>query len=169
MEQPHHLRKKKKKKTNRNCATHGVVIYISRTRDFRKFTSACFRAYNIVHCYCSGITIYYIIDCTCVYRVSLLVNWRKVKNPNRVEAGKRVGAISREAKARKAAERKKKEEEELCVGNTNILYVTVGVLGVAGLGYGAYNFFCKKEEQQQQEVEQPQPKKKILSRYKIKE
>ena len=57
-------------------ATHGVVIYISRTRDFRKFTSACFRAYNIVHCYCSGITIYYIIDCTCVYRVSLLVNWR---------------------------------------------------------------------------------------------
>ena len=30
-------------------ATHGVVIYISRTRDFRKITSACFRAYNIVH------------------------------------------------------------------------------------------------------------------------
>ena len=41
-----------------------------------RITSAHFRAYNRVHCYCSGITIYYIIDCTCVYRVSLLVNWR---------------------------------------------------------------------------------------------
>ena len=82
---------------------------------------------------------------------------QKVKNPGRVEAGKRLAAISKEAKARKAAERKKAEE---CIENSNLLYVTVGVLGVAGLGYGVYNFFCKKEEeqpqQQQEKVEQQQ-------------
>ena len=70
------------KKTNRNCATHGVVLVIlvermtSAIATSARITSAYFRAYNRVHCYCSGITIYYIIDCTCVYRVSLLVNWR---------------------------------------------------------------------------------------------
>ena len=36
---------------------------------------------------------------------------QKVKNPGRVAAGKRLAAISKEAKARKAAERKKAEEE----------------------------------------------------------
>ena len=87
----------------------------------------------------------------------------KVRNPGRVAAGKRLAAISKEAKARKAEERKKAEAE--CIENSNILYVTVGVLGVVGLGYGVYNFLCKKEEPQQQEepqqekVEQPQEKK----------
>ena len=72
------------KKRNRNCATHGVVLVISVERvtsaiaTSARITSAYFRAYNIMHCYCSGITIYYIIDCTCVYRVSLLVNWRNM-------------------------------------------------------------------------------------------
>ena len=72
----------------------------------------------------------------------------KVKNPKRVELGKRLAAISKEAKARKAEERKKAEEE--CIGNSNLLYVSVGVLGVVGLGYGVYNFLCKGEEPQQQ-------------------
>ena len=67
----------------------------------------------------------------------------KVKNPGRVAAGKRLAAISKEAKARKAAERKKAEEE--CIENSNLLYVTVDVLGVTGLGYGVYNFFVKKK------------------------
>ena len=34
--------------------------------------------------------------------------------------------------------------------------MTVGVLGVTGLGYGVYNFFGKKEEEPQQQQEQPQ-------------
>ena len=79
---------------------------------------------------------------------------QKVKNPKRVEQGRRLAAISREAKARKAEERKKLEEE--CTGNANLLYVSVGVLGVIGLGYGTYSFLCKKEEPQQ---EQPQQEK----------
>ena len=63
-------------------ATHGVVLFIlvervtSAIATSAWITSAYFRVYNIVHCYCSGITIYYISDCTCVYQVSLLVNWR---------------------------------------------------------------------------------------------
>ena len=69
----------------------------------------------------------------------------KVKNPKRVERGKRLAAISREAKARKAAERVKVE----CVENANMLYVVVGALGVVGLRHGVYNFFSKKEPQQQ--------------------
>ena len=87
---------------------------------------------------------------------------QRVKNPGRVAAGRRLAAISKEAKARKAEERKKLEEE--CTGNANLLYVSVGVLGVIGLGYGTNNFLCKKEEPQQQEQPQQekQPEKKII-------
>ena len=87
---------------------------------------------------------------------------QRVKNPARVVAGRRLASISKEAKARKAEERKKLEEE--CTGNANLLYVSVGVLGVIGLGYGTYNFLCKKEEPQQQQEpqEEKQPEKKII-------
>ena len=82
----------------------------------------------------------------------------KVKDPKRVLQGKRLAAISRKAKARKAAERAKVED---CVENANMLYVVVGALGGVGLGYGVYNFFSKKEEPQQQQVQvgQQQPEK----------
>ena len=85
---------------------------------------------------------------------------QKMKNPGRVAAGKRLAAISKAAKARKAEERKKLEEE--CIENSNLLYVSVGILGVIGLGYGTYNFLCKKEEkpQQDQPQQEKQPEKK---------
>ena len=85
---------------------------------------------------------------------------QKVKNPGRVAAGKRLAEISKEAKARKAEECKKAESE--CIENSNLLYVTVGVLGVVGLGYGVYNFLCKQEQPQQQQPQEkvePQEKK----------
>ena len=84
---------------------------------------------------------------------------QKVKNPGRVAAGRRLAAISKEAKARKAEERKKAEEE--CTRNSNLLYVSVGVLGVIGLGYGVYNFLCRgsQQPQPQQQQEQPQQEK----------
>ena len=84
----------------------------------------------------------------------------KVKNPKWVEQGRRLAAISKEAKARKAEERKKLEEE--CTGNANLLYVSVGMLGVIGLGYETYNFLCKKEEPQEKQEEQreKQPEQK---------
>ena len=87
----------------------------------------------------------------------------KVKNPKRVEQGKRLAAISKEAKAHRAAERKKAEEE--CIENSNLLYVTVGVLGVVGLGYGVYNFFCKKEQQPPQPQGSPPPSKEKKSNF----
>ena len=83
---------------------------------------------------------------------------QKMKNPGRVAAGKHLASISKEAKARKAEERKKAESE--CIENSNFLYVSVGVLGVVGLGYGGYNFLCKQEEPQQQQEEQPQAQEK---------
>ena len=88
----------------------------------------------------------------------------KVKNPKRVEQGRRLAAISKEAKARKAEERRRAKKGEECIGNANLLYVSVGILGVIGLGYGTYNFLCKKEEepQQQEEQQEQQPAKKIL-------
>ena len=86
----------------------------------------------------------------------IMTTVEKVKNPKRVEQGKRLAAISKAAKARKAEERKKLEEE--CTGGPNLLYVSVGILGVIGLGYGTYNFLRKKEEPQQQQ-EQPQQEK----------
>ena len=82
----------------------------------------------------------------------------KVKNPGRVAQGKRLAAISKAAKARKAEERRRAGKEEECTGNANLLYVSVGVLGVVGLGYGVYNFLCKKEEEPQQEEPQAQEK-----------
>ena len=62
----------------------------------------------------------------------------KVKNPKRVEQGKRLAAISREAKAPKAAERARVNE---CLENANMLYLVVGTVAVAGLCYGAYTYF----------------------------
>lgn len=85
----------------------------------------------------------------------------KVKNPKRVEQGKRLAAISREAKARKAAERAKINE---CVDNANMLYVVVGATAVIGLAYGAYSYFPEKEEENQPEVIENQPKKILLKR-----
>ena len=88
---------------------------------------------------------------------------QRVKNPGRVAAGRRLAAISKEAKARKAEERRRAGKEE-CTGNANLLYVSVGVLGVIGLGYGTYIFLCKKEEPQekQEQQQEQQPEKKII-------
>lgn len=61
----------------------------------------------------------------------------KVKDPRRVAQGKRLAAISREAKARKAEERQRAEE---CVDDSNMVYLAVGVTAVAGLTYGAYRY-----------------------------
>ena len=91
---------------------------------------------------------------------SKITTVEKVKNPGRVAAGKRLAAISKQAKARKAEERKKAE----CIKNSNLLYVSVGVLGVVGLGYGVYNFLCKQPQEQEpqpQEQEPQQQQKKI--------
>ena len=79
----------------------------------------------------------------------------KVKDPRRVAQGKRLAAISREAKARKAREREmsiRKEEADRCEQSekesyysTTLLPVIAGVLVVGG----GYYFYQRKKDQQQ--------------------
>ena len=77
----------------------------------------------------------------------------KVKDPRRVAQGKRLAAISREAKARKAREREasiRKEEADRCERSEResycytLLPVIAGVLVVGG----GYYFYQRKKDQQ---------------------
>ena len=67
----------------------------------------------------------------------------KVKNPKRVEQGKKLAAILKAAKASKAAEHAKVDK---CVENANILYLAVGSAAVAGLSYAAYKYFLNQKK-----------------------
>ena len=63
----------------------------------------------------------------------------KVKDPRRVAQGKKLAAISREAKARKAREREeaiRKEEANRCEeqGNASYALYTIPIIGVIALG-----------------------------------
>lgn len=80
-----------------------------------------------------------------------VITIEKVKDPRRVAQGKRLAAISREAKARKAEERQRVKE---CVDNANMLYLAVGATAVAGLTYGVYRYLNTTKDTK----EDPQPK-----------
>ena len=76
----------------------------------------------------------------------------KVKDPRRVAQGKRLAAISREAKARKAREREmsiRKEEVEKCEKENYFPSYTVFpvIAGVLVVG-GGYFFYQRKKDQQ---------------------
>ena len=69
----------------------------------------------------------------------------KVKDPKRVEAGKRLAAMSKQAKEKKAAERslQKTSDDEFqipSIDSVNPLAV-VGVIGVVGIVV-YYKYFC---------------------------
>ena len=65
----------------------------------------------------------------------------KVKDPRRVEAGKKLGAISRQAKEKKASEMKELKDREVEFYFPNVDPLTaIGVVGmVAYYGYYGYN------------------------------
>ena len=74
----------------------------------------------------------------------------KVKDPRRVAQGKRLAAISREAKARKAREREasiRKEEVEKCEKESYSYTVFPVIAGVLVVG-GGYYFYQRKKDQQ---------------------
>ena len=80
----------------------------------------------------------------------------KVKDPRRVEQGKRLAAIPREAKERKAKEREQRKVSE----SSEFLWV-IPVIVIVALD-GGYYFFTKGEESQKavpKEVEVPEPEK----------
>ena len=73
----------------------------------------------------------------------------KVKDPKKVEAGKKLAAMSKQAKEKKASEAsnreaiKKASEDEFCIPNVDIdPLVAVGFVGVLGLV--VYYKFIKK-------------------------
>ncbi len=74
----------------------------------------------------------------------------KVKNPKRVAAGKRLGAISKQAKEPKRLERESQQTAEMDsayareeTGNENTLYLVCGLLAV---GAASYLLFLNKEK-----------------------
>ena len=76
----------------------------------------------------------------------------KVKDPRRVAQGKRLAAISREAKARKAREREasiRKEEADRCERREkeSYFYTVFPVIGILVVG-GGYYFYQRKKDQQ---------------------
>ena len=80
----------------------------------------------------------------------------KVKDPRRVEQGKRLTAISQEAKEHKAREREQRKVSQL----TEILWI-IPVIVIVALG-GGYYYFTKGEESQKvvpKEVEVLEPEK----------
>ena len=75
----------------------------------------------------------------------------KVKDPRRVAQGKRLAAISREAKARKAREREvsiRKEEVEKCERENYSYAVLPVIAGVLVVGGGYYFYQQRKKDQQ---------------------
>ena len=76
----------------------------------------------------------------------------KVKDPRRVAQGKRLAAISREAKARKAREREasiRREEVERCERSEreSYSYAVLPVIGILAIGGGYYLYQRKKDQQ----------------------
>ena len=75
-----------------------------------------------------------------------ITSTEKPKDPKRVEAGKKLGTMSRQAKEKKASEAKepKGHESEFCLPNVDPL-TAVGVVGVVGVvAYYGYNNFYRK-------------------------
>ena len=96
----------------------------------------------------------------------------KVKDPRRVAQGKRLAAISREAKARKAREREmsiRKEEVEKCEKESYSYAILPVIAGVLVVG-GGYYFYQRKKDQQpdNDNEEKQQPVNSNLENFQIK-
>ena len=76
----------------------------------------------------------------------------KVKDPRRVELGKRLGAISKEAKVRKARERKEQQRQE-SETPSYLLLVPVIVIGGAA-AFGGYRYWFKDNVKEKEPVKE---------------
>ena len=85
----------------------------------------------------------------------------KVKDPKKVEAGKKLAAMSKQAKEKKATDReatlKKASEDKFCLPTVDIdPLVVVGVVGLAGLVV-YYKFVKKFPSERSSEANQDEP------------
>jgi hypothetical protein len=81
-----------------------------------------------------------------------ITNVVKEKDPRRVEAGKRLGAISRSAKDKKARQlmEAKPAEEDICEDGYSMITAITGVGVLSGLVY--LYFACKKDKRAEHET-----------------
>ena len=76
----------------------------------------------------------------------------KVKDPRRVKLGKRLGAISKEAKARKARDRQEQQQRE-SETSSYLLLVPVIVIGGA-VAFGGYRYWFKDNVKEEEPVKE---------------
>ena len=81
----------------------------------------------------------------------------KVKDPRRVELGKRLGAISREAKERKARERQQQQQQE---SETSSYLLLVPVIVIGAVAFGGYRYWLKDNVKEGEPIKEEDPIKK---------
>ena len=86
-------------------------------------------------------------------KITSVVKTERIKDPRRVAQGKKLAAISREAKARKAKGREaiiRKEESDRCEGERNYsLYVIIPTIGIVMFGGYYFLYFRRKPNDDQ--------------------
>ena len=89
-------------------------------------------------------------------KITSVVKTERIKDPRRVAQGKKLAAISREAKARKAKEREAiigKEESEKCEKeNYTSLYAIIPAIGIVMFGGYYFLYFRRKPNEQEKET-----------------
>ena len=75
----------------------------------------------------------------------------KVKDLRRVELGKRLGAISKEAKARKARERQEQQQQE---SETLSYLLLVPVIVIGAVAFGGYRYWFKDNVKEEEPIKE---------------
>ena len=93
------------------------------------------------------------------------VEIEKVKDPKRVEQGKRLAAISREAKERKARERAQQLKQEAKQQQHTSFFNSYAIIPIIGIAFGGYYFLYLRNpvgtnNNENREEIQKEPKKK---------
>ena len=86
----------------------------------------------------------------------------RVKDPRRVEQGKKLAAISREAKERKARERTEQQREteaETKSESFNPYMMIVSVIGIVCGRYYLYSLYRPNEKEEREETQEEKPKR----------
>ena len=82
----------------------------------------------------------------------------KVKDPRRVALGRRRGAISREAKERKARGRQQQRQQQESETSSYLLLVPVVVIGA--VAFGGYRYWLKDNIKEGEPIKEEDPIKK---------